>query len=275
MSKRKDYRKDLPELPGWLQEILPPLKKPQVLDVDQSTKQLTLTYDGETRAFNSLEEAHKASHATGHDLEIRDAVFDFLSKDDKKLRMLSYPTPDNKFVVAVMERTDKDRKARLQANYQDFLKRLENYKENPDIFYNAWHFVDSHPAFWFAYDFANHPWSWEQSGYMSRLSQSVSHREDNAPVGKHGSVCISLTAGGTVRTDEKNNPTYKNNYADWRLEVSGTTFEEAVINLAKRVAICFNDDGTDNPEADELLDGYKPEWVIELEERLDDLREDS
>ncbi len=82
-------------------------------------------------------------------------------------------------------------------------------------------------------------------------------------------VLVGLEAGSHVENNDKGEPTYNSHYGDWRLEVVGNTFEEAVVKLAARVVLCFNNDGTDKPE--DSIDLPKPQWVAELEERLDEI----
>ena len=62
-------------------------------------------------------------------------------------------------------------------------------------------------------------------------------------------------------------------YGDWRLELEASSFEEAILALAHRVSICFKPDGTDREGATEILEDHKPEWIIELEERMKDENE--
>lgn len=246
----------LPELPAWLQELLPPPSTPQLLAVTENNKLELIQPDGSTEVFETLEEAYNASREKGPDLNIAPEVAKREGAEDTPF--LSFPSKDKRFHTMVFGYTDQERWDSLKRGYAEFLKIAEAYSANPEDFVTAWNFVDRHPAFWVATDLKEHPFYWEQEGHTNKLRLSVYRNE--------GRTQIELETGSHVP------PKYDAHYGDWRLEVAGATYEEAIIELAKRVALTHNLDGTDNPLADEIFD--KPEWVKELEERLDEYGQD-
>lgn len=245
---------NLPDLPQWLNELLPEASTPQLLAVTADNKLELIQPDGSAQVFETLEEAYNASRENDLDLNIAPEVAEHEGEEDAFF--LTFPSEDKRFQTLVMGYTDQDRIDNLKRSYEDFLERAEAYAKDPEDFVKAWAFVDTHPAFWTAPDLENKPFFWVQDGHSSHLRLSV-HRHE-------GKVAVELETGSHVP------PEYNSHYGDWRLEVFADTYELAVIELAKRVALSHNLDGTDAEGADEIFE--KPDWVKELEERLEEYK---
>lgn len=254
---------NLPQLPEWLESLLPEHIEPQVLSLTEDGKRLALSYAGNTREFDTLQEAYDALRENDLDLLIDDAVYPVFGEDNLRGLGLSLPSEEDGFTTMVMSFTDEDRHNSLRRGYKSFLEIAENYSKNPSDFATAWEFINSHPAFWVTHDVENSPWNWSQGGHMSKVTQWVGKT-------KLGKTFVSLETGSHVEKKSYGVKAYATHYGDWRLEVSGLTFEEAVIKLASRVAICFDNEGNDKPDAGEILESVKPEWVYDLESRLAD-----
>lgn len=260
-------------LPQWLNELLPedrPVKELHVYDESQHV----IYSDGTQREFADLEEVHN----DGYEPDADTRVFNHRTKakDESEglfgtVNHVSYRLP-NGFYGMVFSHTDADRRKRLEDNYAEALERIAAYRESPQDFLLAWQMIDKHPGFWtLAVDYSENPWFWETEGYCSKLRQYVYRNDD-------GKVIVSLEAGGHVPTRQNfdtgvDDVDYRGHYGDWRLEVGAASFEDAILELAARVVICFNDDGSDRADAEETFAAVKPEWVKDLEGRLDDLED--
>lgn len=264
MDKSPDEKQSLPELPKWLTDLLPAQVEPLEINLVHGAEGgYVLTGEGlEPEYFTELTAVLEAGISReenlGKDLFISPEVH---QNDNRGFFTLPIEGSDN--LRLVFSYTDKDRYKNLQRNYQAFLSFAESYSNDPDNFVYAWRFVDAHPAFWTAHDLKNHPWLWETSGYMSKVRQSVYFVE--------GQPMVELEGGGHVNDNPESPEYYKRHYGDWRLELAAPTFEEAVLELAARVAKSFNNAGDSLPESDFPLD--PPEWVLDLRERIEDMKD--
>lgn len=254
MSKNKEK---LPELPRWLQELLPEPSAPQRLSVT-ADGDLELTQpDGASAVFKGLREAYEASREAGVDLEISDEVYENFGDKDRK-PFLDFPDEKNPNLhVMVFGYTDRDRIDSLKRGYKKFRKAAKRYLKEPQDFSNAWNFLDSHPAFWTAPNLEENPFYWVQEFHMSHMRVGV-WRD------KKGTT-VALETGSHVP------PLYKEHYGDWRLEVVANSYEDAVIELARRVHLTHNLEGEDIEDSDRHF--IKPEWVEELEETIAEYEE--
>lgn len=254
-----------PPLPEWLEKLLPEDRPVQTLHV--SDDEITIKYpDGAYETCESLRQADSRLNVNDYDTSViddRSGPDDFLGRGT-----VSFPV-ENNYVGIIFSHTDADRRSILEDAYEYAYSAFKRYYADPNNFVKAWQMLDTHPAFWtLVTDHESNPWSWNTEGYCSKIRQRVGIYD--------GEVYVSLEAGGHVPSlqnpdtgeDELN---YKTHYGDWRLEVVGESFEDAVIKLANRVSICFKPDGTDRPEAEHVLENYKPDWIYDLEERLANL----
>lgn len=246
---------NLPELPQWLNELLPEPATPQLLAVTADNRLELIQPDGSAQVFDTLEEAYNASRENDLDLNIAPAVAE--REGEKDTFFLSFPSERDGFRTMVMGYTDQDRLDSLKRGYGDFLENAKRYAEAPEDFVKAWRFLDTHPAFWTAMDLQEKPFYLAQEGHANKLRLSV--YRDN------GETVVELETGSHVP------PEYATHYGDWRLEITASTYELAVVELAKRVALTHNLDGTDAEGADEIFE--KPNWVKDLEERLEEYKD--
>jgi len=266
MTRIAHEDQNLPALPSWLEELLPEKETPLKLTVAEDGKSLELiSVDGTSQIFSELKDAHKVILSSDKDLFIDESVYNLFPESQGF--MLTYPSEGGKgYTTLVMSHTDEDRHKSLRSSYKDSLFYIEKYEAEPNDFFNAYHLIDSHPAFWIVADLVENPWYWSQEGYMGKVHQHV--WKDRHCESDPEQTMVALEAGSHVEKDSEGKPSYNSHYGDWRLEVVAKTFEEAVIALAARVVLCFNSDGTDKPE--DSIDLPKPKWVVELEERLDE-----
>lgn len=243
-------------LPDWLNELLPPDRPLQVLRVTDDEITVTLP-DGSRNSYSSLREANAALLGSHFDTQ----VVDERAEADGVFGRSSVCFPAEKgYVGMIFTHTDADRRKSLERDYEQSQRAIRRYKADPQDFVSAWTMLDRHPAFWtFGIGYDEDPWYWNTAGYCSKLRQYVYADRQRGTI-------VRLEAGSHV-------PTYMEHYGDWRLELEASSFEEAILALAHRVSICFKPDGTDREGATEILEDHKPEWIIELEERMKDENE--
>lgn len=257
MTKKSD---ELLTLPEWLEALLPEASEAAVVTANADGSKFTIALAGEKEEFDDFSAVADALDAHYGDYLFDPSVHEALKETNPFDIEIGIGLPlENGMVRLLIGMDDKIRKMTLREGYRAFLKTAQNYALERN-FINAWHFIDRHPAFWTANDLENSPFTWNQSGHMSQVSVYVEQNEQGEPV-------VILETGAHVPDGENSKP-YSTYYADWRLEVEGATYEEAVIALADRVNICYDVDGNPRPDADERLLSSKPEWVATLEERL-------
>lgn len=268
---RGQARRDdaLPALPGWLEALLPPHRTPVVLGLAPDRIALELRFPhGTVTRFASLRDAGEAAHASGLDLGIDADVYTVHGTSRLGGLGLSYPSGrGGGYTTLVLASTDADRHRRLREGYRGFLNAADDYEREPSDMVGAWRFVDRHPAFWTAPDLEARPWHWDQDGYCSRILQSV-WREGEEFDAPSGPVRVTLEAGAHVPEDRQRGTRYRDHYADWRLEVTSVSFEEAFLILADRVHQCFTRAGDSRPDAETGL--AEPAWIAEVRRRLAD-----
>lgn len=252
-------------LPDWLDELLPPERPVQVLRVTDDDITITLP-DGSFNSYASLREADAALRESDFDTQVEDER----TEADGVFGRSSVSFPVEKgYVGMIFTHTDADRRRGLERDYEQSQRAIRRYRADPENFVNAWIMLDTHPAFWtLSVDYEKAPWHWNTSGYCSKLRQYVYADRNRGTV-------VRLEAGSHVPTKQNfdtggEDVNYLEHYGDWRLELEASSFEEAILALAHRVSICFNPDGTDREGATEALEDFKPEWVTELEARMED-----
>lgn len=249
-------------LPAWLHALLP--TPAPALEVDfREGRIAVVTPAGVVAAtFPQGALAELAATLEGRDFSFTEAFMEAHEEHSLGGFALSYPTSKS-FSRLLFPSTDRDRLALLEDSYESSLRAAIRYQANPTDFYSAYHFVDTHPAFWINKRLESDPWLWETQGHCNRVYQYVSRDED-------GRVFVALETGAHLRPEgeEQHFVPYSGHYHDYRLDAYGSTFEEAILELAALVAKFFYPDGSERPE----VEHEKPEWVLELEERVAEVK---
>lgn len=257
-----------PLLPAWLTEFLPEVTEPHVVSLGPDKTLILTAPDGTITPYPGPAEVSDATR--GLDLAIEREVYEAYGEDPDMTLGIFFPTGRN-LSGMLMAFSDKDRLHLLESAYSAALEATIRYEADPTSFYAAYDFIDSHPAFWTCEDGG---WFWRTSGHCARVDQMVmrvDREEDNAEAYPQGYV-IALETGAHVGPDEHTGVehAYTAHYHDYRLDVYALTFEEAYVKLAALVHKFFNPDGTERPD----VAHDKPEWVEELERRVQDFEED-
>jgi len=247
------------KLPSWLNELLPEDRPLQTLSYDASRKLFLVERDNKKLEYEDIASAHEAINEVDYDLIADQSAVKQLGG---RRGFLTYKTDDGNYGV-ILDHTDEDRRRGLETNFEDFLNVAKTYHDDPHDFLKSWNYINDHPVFWTR--LKDSFWHWETTGYLTNHAHFGVWEDE-------GKVLYSIDAGGHVEGSLDHVEPYVTHYADWRLEVVDISFEKAVIQLAERVAICFHDDGTDRENAKEILERVKPQWVTDLEQRLNDAK---
>jgi hypothetical protein len=243
---------NLPELPEWLQQLLPEPQEAHraYLEADKFVLEAPT---GEKQIFDDLESFGKAVHNI--EFEVAKEIY------KKYGRFLSYPSADGFYHTMILAHSDKIRIKNLKSEYKDFLRNAKKYLKDPDSFFNAYYFIDTHPAFWLNKDLEKFPYFWDTSNHCERISHYVSKDDNN-------DLVVGLETGCHIKesTHEPYSQNYSNHYHDYRLDVYGKTFEEAFIELARKVNLFYNLDGTEViPEPEH----QQPPWVKKVNDSVE------
>lgn len=254
-----------PSLPAWLLEVLPAPAPAAVLTMGD--KGLEARYpDGGVELLKDLGSAYESLH--GQDFAIDDSVH--LAYPENSLGSLGLTVASRPgFSTLFLGMTDNDRLLVLENAYEESLRAHIRYKATPN-FFNAYHYVDTHPAFWTRFPEAveSRPYDWNTSGHCERVSQfvmKIESEEQNPEAYPQGYV-VALETGAHVETHDEHfaRPAYTVHYHDYRLDVYALTFEDAFVRLAAELDRFFYPDGSEKPD----VPHEKPAWVLDLEARI-------
>lgn len=230
-------------LPAWLLAELPEVRPHGRAEADGDSAVVYVAPDGQRTSFEDVPAAFRALRET--DLEFSDEL---AAREGARGRMISFPSGRAGFRTAWLASNDALHLAQLGQQYRDSLAWAADYHGGgTDDFLAAFRYIDTHPAFWIRRkgDSEHARWFWETAGHMNRVYVSA---EPDDEVG----VVVELETG-------MHTPDMTEHYHDFYLDADGRTFEEAVVALARNVAVSFRDDGTEtgskppNPWADELI----------------------
>lgn len=135
----------------------------------------------------------------------------------------------------------------LQAEWTEI---VQEYEEDPDTFYRAWHYLNDHPMFW-----RFRPHNDTPDNHVMWLEQSYGFGSDGINM-----MVMLVDETGTVNEDESKNvntevwleagkwyllPGEHENHVhehDYELDCGGATYEEAVVKLARLVHERYGND---------------------------------
>ncbi|MCL2806772.1 MAG: hypothetical protein FWD27_01200 [Coriobacteriia bacterium] len=253
---------DTREIPTWLAELLPQPKQPTRVFLSDKGLICAKHPDNSVSTFDAnLEEAYDMLKGGGADIVFADEVYQHYSQHkegviDKEFGAIWIPVNDGKAFRMLTSTTDDDRYSLLKWAWEEFQEIDAKWRENAG-FYNSWHWLDTHPAFWtrsYRY-WSDDPkwqesmlWGWETEGYCQKIYVSAMQADD-------GRVAVALELGAHVSSCDKYlemqketivvTDVYQEHYHDYRLDSFAPTYEEAIILAAKSVDRFFHTDGNE------------------------------
>lgn len=221
---------DLPQLPTWLQALLPEPRPVSLLSYHEASGEFHLTSpDGTVTSDPDV------TRVAQGDYRIDPTVYSHFNAEPSGHFFVPQSTGH---MALLSENSDQHRVEMLQEEYRDFLEAAHAYQANPESFYEAYRFLNLHPAFWTCQDAEVHPYFWNTDCGVRTFSQYVTLDEEGEGPPTHR---VMLEAGVHY------GPAYRETYHDWRLDTEADTFEEAYVELARLVNTVYDWAGEDRP----------------------------
>jgi hypothetical protein len=230
-------------LPLWLIQQLPE-PHPHSLLARENDNWIVTTPGEERKSFQRLPEAHRYLLEAGGDFQID-------SSAQGKSAFLSYPSERKQLMTLVLGTTDEDRLAILVSDYQESQEYAQQYSQKPEDFLSSYLFLDHHPAFWVRTPTL--PWFWTTQGHCGGFYQCVSANGQSK-------IRFELEAGPHVVDDPEYGvepEAFTHHSHDYRLDSLGSSFEEAIVQLASLVHKFYLPDGAERED----MGHYVPQWV--------------
>jgi len=137
--------------------------------------------------------------------------------------------------------------------YNEFLNKTDKeYRENPEHPAIVFNWLQNHPAFYHRVNEAV-PYHWETSDGLHDMSINSYYDPEDG--------WYFLLEHGPWEGEGR----FGRRYLDWRMVVSKPSFDEAIIELARRVDKIYTPEGVERDQSE--IDIPKPQWVKDLEDR--------
>lgn len=242
------------KLPEWLTSALSKVLSPVVLKYsdgkyfaqypeheDYPGCNLSVPFDTFDEAYNSVR--GNAGYSVSFDESLPE-------KENEWLPGLIGIKTGNSCERTYISSTDWNSLSILENAYSSWIDFATNrYPAAPHNFIDAYYFIDGHPALWTrekpsgeSMNFDN----WRTSGHAMRL-WSAPFVSKESPTG----IYFQLEAGPHVAPD------YTYTSHDLRLDVSGTSYEDAIIQLAAKIDKFYDIDGTERPNVEHEPSGLE------------------
>lgn len=216
-------------LPAWLAEYLPEPRPSITLSFDANKEVFLLgeeDFDSVEAAYDSLDQdLHPVYFDKSIDGHGGSLVNGFFFCDNKRL---------------LLSLTDEDRIEMLVEDYKTWVEVTDaTYQKNPNSFYDAYHWLQQHPAFWTAprQEKTENKLTWVTDHGLKSMWMTVVEDKDK--------IKVWLEHGSHVGLESQHTTPYTHHYHDTRLDVTEETYEKAIIALAKNVNKYFATDGTE------------------------------
>lgn len=232
-------------LPEWMKPHIPEPTEPIRIGYENN-EYVVVEPNNKRTTYKNLEEAYDYSRENG-DTIIEESVPEY----DEMFIMVPMENGRKRIILSFC---DKDRLYLLEMDYENFLKTADEYHKNPTIFFNAYNYIDGHPAFWTMCGEKTPTYEWNRSHIRSIWSAPLSDDK--------GNLVWALETGAHT-------PDFRSHYHDLRLDTYAPTIEEAYIKLAAKISKFYNDDGTEKTG----VVYEKSETELLLEERMSEYYE--
>lgn len=123
-------------------------------------------------------------------------------------------------------------KKQLVKAYKQFLKTHEEWKKDPTNWATAWEWISQHPAFWHTLPNLSKYWQ-TNNGWTNHYLKVTQNKKKTFVTIEHGPYVDEEQQDETITP--RKHPTH-----DPRLDTTASTYEEAVIKLAKKIHKHYN-----------------------------------
>lgn len=192
--------------------------------------------------FDSLIEAYDSKRSDEVIIKFDDSLIDGDSTVETFMNgMLAHNTGEHVRVLS----GGINWKAHYLYMYATFLRKVQDYNENPDSIAKAWAVIVNHPAFWHKVGSKEETRVWACDEGDADLTFSIFSNED-------GQARVILESGSYDPTSD-----YTCRFLDVALTVVENSADEAIIAFAKNVMKFHDLEGNSTKEADQVRD----EWM--------------
>ena len=263
------------DLPLWLQEAMPNVVEDFIIRYAETEGYFYLNDEAMT-TFNTLDDAYKYVNNNGFHFVFDSSILqwcewcekskagdinteDFEDDDNEEF------TPSKNYLSQLQENFYQkygdehiNKKISYKNNQGEFSVLFENsrkedisetvrevkyfeevtakaYHKNPNNFIYAHAFINHHPMFWFKQELSNGKTIWIDDAGVEGLSVYFYNEDENDD--DSAVVCV-------IETGEHVAPNYDTRYFSPLLTVKGSSYEQAIIKCAARLAKFYEDDGT-------------------------------
>lgn len=169
-------------------------------------------------------------------------------------KMITYKNSDDTY-SAMFENSSKGNIVETVLDIKYFEEvTAKAYHDHPKNFMYSYNFINQHPMFWLMKKMTDGKIFWIDDAGVEGLSiyfYNEDENDDNSPV-----LCV-------IETGEHVEPEYTSRYFSPLLTIRASTYEQAIIKCAARLARFYKDDGTAkddyqekaNQATDEYIDG--------------------
>jgi hypothetical protein len=232
------------ELPAWLTDILPEPALPAIIKYHDENYFVHYPENGEypeskiSEAFKTIVEAYDSIKIREIDPIFDDSLPELKDKDNRHGMISVESDIGSGFMRALISSTEDDHLKILQYHYSGWRESVDEYLNHPDDFLIAYYFLDGHPCFWTrelnSSNEVRDPFAWKTSGHAMSLWAMPQFSEKNST-----GVTFMMEAGSHIA------PAYTSKYHDLRLDVYGTSYEDAIIKTAALVHKFFDLEGNE------------------------------
>lgn len=252
------------ELPAWLTNLLPEPALPAAIKFSEGKYFVHYPENGEypesaiSGPFENIVKAYESINTRETDPIFDESLPEL--EDSRNRGGMIWVKSDlgSGFTRSLISSTEDDHLNILRYHWDQWQKSTPEYFANPDDFLMAYYFLDGHPCFWTreltSQGEHRDPFSWKMSGHAMNLWSMPQLSKENST-----GVTFMMEAGSHIA------PSYTSHYHDLRLDVYGTSYEDAIIKTAALVHKFFDLEGNER----ENVDYVKSQLEVDLEDSLE------
>lgn len=252
------------DLPKWLNDLLPEPALPAVIKYSEGKYFVDYPEDVEypeskrSELFDNIVAAYESVNIRVIDPIFDESLPELKDSDNDKGMVFAESELGPGFAAMLISSTEDDSLKILKYSYINWRNTAEEYLAHTDDFLMSYYFLDGHPCFWTRkLDNSGNPrdpFDWNTSGHAMNLWSSPSFSKKNST-----GVSFEMEAGAHLA------PNYTTHGRDFRMDVYGTSYEDAIIQTAARIHKFFDLEGNER----ENIDYEKSQLELELEARLE------
>lgn len=251
------------ELPKWLKDLLPEPALPAVIKYSEGKYFVDYPEDGEypeskrSEPFDNIVAAYESVNIRVIDPIFDESLPELEDPDNREGMVWTESELGPGFATMLISSTEDDHLKILKYSYINWRNTAKEYLAHTDDFLMSYYFLDGHPCFWTRkLDNSGNPrdpFDWNTSGHAMNLWSSPNFSEKNST-----GVSFAMEAGAHLA------PNYITHGRDFRMDVYGESYEDAIIKTAALIHKFFDLEGNER----ENVDYVKSQLEVDLEDAL-------